>query len=367
MKRLVGSFLVCVCLLPHFSRGDNSAQFNAQRLSVSFQQGSDLTGAYKLRFSSSDQSIDGELAYFSDSRYTSYLTLDYVLAWAPFSGLIGLDIPQTDANQNGLNDFFEVACAVSADTTGAYEFQDGPYFGNVEAIWTRSAGSKSGTCTMKFLDFNTSQYLGIFTMNFTIRDYEGRLDYTSNFADVLASFSATQNDEPEARLYSTWHFTRSFTNSAGSLVLNAGTWTNQAGQVSSFEQTPITRYRTNHTANLTFSDGEVWAVTIRDSNDSNRNGTPDLSDLALAAPKLSICHNNGQVQLGIHGPAGRTYELQGPVPHRPKAPNALMPTNDIPVYEWLTVKIITLTNAVEYIDLPASGTNQIWHLRTDPY
>ena len=131
--------------------------------------------------------------------------------------MIYVDLPLgVDVNGNGFDDFFEVSQGVStAVTSGSYNTDISS--GTVTATWSRSAGSKDGTCQ---LDLNDDTYgdLGTYTCPFTLLEYTGPLTYTPGSNTVSATISLTQTGNSANTLLGPVTFVKSSTDHFNTLT-----------------------------------------------------------------------------------------------------------------------------------------------------
>src|SRR3954467_9139437 len=168
-----------------------------------------------------------------------------------------LDIPDNDANQNGIYDLLEYSQGVPATTTfGTYTDPEGGT-GDFSARWTKTANSHAGTVVIVF-DFNNP--VG-FTHAFQILNYQG--DWASAVkenATVHGPVSVTRDGVPEQTLGGELALSLPQT---GEVKLTTTSLTNEFG--ATFEwATPQTmeRDRTEYYEFLTVSDGWLYEPTF---------------------------------------------------------------------------------------------------------
>ena len=319
-------------------------------LSLRFQQGQDSFGD-TLDLSTISSTSNGELAPYNGLTYISGFTLD--ISGLPINGTMQINLPPAvDQNGNGFNDFFESALGVAATTSGQYNA--GPENGSVTAAWQRPAGSQNGTCVLHLVDSIYGD-LGSFTHSFELIEYAGPLLFTPGTNRVTGSLSLTQTGNSANQLGGPVQFSKVATNRFDLLVLQAGTWTNNAAQMLSFTNDSFHRdapWTTNYYGFVEFSDGDpntaesdylVWLLSIDDSNDANKNGVPDFSD----DPQASPTSEPPQLALGL-GSTNLSLSLSGTVGHSVDVQEAL----SFPATNWQTVLSVTLTNDPQVLVLP---------------
>src|SRR6266513_2396458 len=162
MKRLLIfgiGLLTCVSFHSHAAQ---TAQARLFCLSLRFQQGIYHCLLDDVTLDLSTIRLDtpnGELAptFLSPDHISLFHMWDKSSEMTIEDGVLHLDVPAfTDANSNGFADFFEVSQAVSgASSMGTYD-SPGVDSGTIGATWSRPAGTKDGTCVLRF----TSRTLG---------------------------------------------------------------------------------------------------------------------------------------------------------------------------------------------------------------
>lgn len=304
-----------------------------------------LSIPYTLEFTSGSvatgEAANGELGV-SDGAVATHVTqfrLSSDTFSDPITGVMYLNVPTIgDANKNGLNDFIEPSQAVSPVVTTGYIYDDlTGSEGTVTATWSRAAGTNQGTCT---LAVDTSYLRATFVHSFELLNYTGTLHYTPAtnvvegsvdlhlFSDALATFSGPVSIDKT---------------NVNQLHLEAGAWTNSAmasfAYSATYEGEYITRTGTNYLGffdaldgdlNTPYVDYAIWMLLVRDGNDANKNGVPDLSDsMETRLPSLKIARSAGQLQLTISSTVGQVHQIE--------TINALGGTN-----QWMVVTNFTL-------------------------
>src|ERR1700690_1349088 len=154
------------------SQAAETAHARLYCMSLHFQQGTTYGGTLDLT-TIGGPPYNGELLPYSGDTWASSL----VLVWSGYadSGTIYINLPPVaDVNGNGFDDFFEVSQGVNgAATSGTYA--TGTFFsGTITATWSRTAGSKNGTCVLNLYDDSWGN-LGNFSCPFELIEYTGPL------------------------------------------------------------------------------------------------------------------------------------------------------------------------------------------------
>jgi hypothetical protein len=357
MKRF-WSFSLCLWLcLPILARAAQTAQATLFSRSVRFYQSTDESDFFSLNLSTLTTQNNGELGpyfyFFSPTTtHAAYLNLVDELFGDHYGGAMDLSVPSGgDANGNGFADFFEVAQGISANSSGSYSIP-GIGSGSATASWSRSAGSRTGTCALTF--HNSSFGNLVFIAVFDVLEYTGQLTYTPGSNTVSGTMELTQTGDSSITLQAPLEFIKVSTNRFNKLTLQASAWTNASLQTLNSFQSVCTRdviWPTNYFGNLTFDDGDpntgaadyyAWVLSIDDMNDADHDGIPDLSDdpfISLARrPVLTLARGATNCWLTIAGDINHLHEIQ-------ESTN-LVSTN------WVTVMSFTLTNDPQTVSLP---------------
>lgn len=335
---------------PFIARGAETAAARIWCLSLRFQQGTDSFGD-TLDLSTTGAPPNGELAPYNGPTYISGFSLDS--SGFPIYGTMYLNLPPySDVNSNRFNDFFESALGVGATTSGTYTA--GAEHGTVTATWSRPAGSKDGTCVLHMVD-STFGDLGEFRSAFELIEYAGPLLYTPGTNTVSGSVNLVKTGDPTSQLQGPVQFVKVATNRFNQLILQPGTWTNNAAQMLTYTNDLYRRdlpWTTNYYGLVEFADGDpntpapdylAWVLSINDSNDSDHDGVPDFSDDPQTAttpsvPSLALTLGSTNLLLSVSGDLGRLLDLQQTL--------SLPPTN------WQTVLSVTLTNNPQVFSVP---------------
>ncbi|MGC3957059.1 MAG: hypothetical protein QM813_03570 [Verrucomicrobiota bacterium] len=257
-----------------------------------------------------------------------------------------LNLPATDGNGNGTPDFFEVGQSVSTGSSGTYAIIWGPGYGVLNLQWSRTAGSRFGTCLLTMND-SILGLMGPFTHTFElIEPFAGTLTYTPGSNTVTGMISLAQTSQG-APVTGPVALVKSETNRFNLLTFTGGNWTNQS-ETFAFDGGQLTRnpgHPTLYQGSLQNPGGNyrTWKLSIVDTNDANANGIPDLSDdpFTIAPPRrplLALSHAQAHLQLRVSGDVGRTHLVQ----------EAASPSTT----SWTTVQSLTLTNDPQFLTLP---------------
>jgi hypothetical protein len=206
-------------------------------------------------------------------------------------GTLVVNVPDGgDANTNGVPDFFEVSQSVSStETQGEFILPDVDDQGSIRAVWSRNAGTKTGSCRLTLTSAGFGQ-LPEFTTTYDIFEYDGTLTYNVGSTNITGAIHLVQLESPENTLDGPLVLTRVPTNRFDQVDFNDGGWSNATGQAVAFFEGTVRRATTNaadYLGALSFVDFDLnteaedyydWIILISDPNDANSNGIPDLSD-----------------------------------------------------------------------------------------
>jgi len=357
--------LTCVAFHSHAAQ---PAQARLFCLSLRFQKGiyHGLLDDVTLDLSTiSLNTPNGELAptFLSPDHISQFHMWDTFFEQTIEDGLIKLDVPTfTDANGNGFDDFFEVSQWGSGVSSGTYSSPVDN--GTVQASWNRTAGSKDGTCVLRFTS-KTSGPLGDFAHTFELIEYAGTMNYTPAATNVSGTLSLTQSGDATSQWSGTFLFVKASANRFNELELRPGVLTNATGTLTYTNDIFLRdeTLLTNYYGYVEFDDGDlstpdadylIWFLSIDDSNDSNANGIPDFGDDIASAntrpPLLTLTRGSTALSLSISGTVGRTHEVQQIA--------SLSQTN------WTTVSSVTLTNDPQSVSLPVpTDSTSFWRVR----
>lgn len=353
--------------LPLCLQGQQEAMMSLHCLSLQLQSASAPSGGvnYSLDLgTSTDAATDsnGELAPLLNGGPTThgcrYRIQSSALA-RPFTGDFFLNIPTiSDSNSNGVNDFFEVRLPANAATSrGAFLDDATGEEGSVSANWDRSANSLRGTCQLQL----RSSYLNLsFTTTFSLKEFDGTFRFAPGISNVTGVVSVA--DSLSHSLSGSLSLRRI---NGNSFALEAGSWTDSAGQVWSFlDSAPgelISPTLRSYAGFLDFADGDpltaqadfkTWLLALSNQQTGSTIAIPDLSyESGNPVPVLRLEHKNGQWWLSIRGKAGATVTLEQ--------------TWNLGDAQWKTIGSIQLTNNLQAIQLQSPATDScFWRVRT---
>ena len=360
MRAFACLWLITSLLIPCALGATETAAARLTCLSLQFQEGRDPFGD-TLDLSTVSGTPNGELAPYNGLTYVSGITVD--VTGSPITGTMQLNLPPlSDVNSNGFNDFFESAVGVSTTTSGTYTTDVSS--GTVTATWQRPAGSQEGNCGLHLVD-NIFGDLGTFNCVFDLLEYSGPLLYTPGTNLVNGSVNLVPTGVPSSQILGPVQFVKVSTNRFNQLVVQPGSWTNNAGAALSYTNALFQRsppWTTNYLGFLQFDDGNpntpapdyfYWALSINDTNDVNHNGIPDFSDDPSTTapppnpPSVALAFTSTNILLSIAGDLGHRHDVQQ--------------TWSLPATNWQLVLSVTLTSAPQIISIPIpSNSSGFW-------
>lgn len=368
MKKLLVLMAAGLVAIPLHTQGAQTAQARIWCFSPRFQGATtvdDIGFLVSLDLTTLPSGVNGELALdFFNSGYThsTYLEFDSEF-FGTGQGAMAVDVPNSDANGNGFQDFFEVSRAVSASSSGTYQSDFGN--GSVGASWHRDADSSVGTCTLHL----SSSFFGPldFTHSFELIEYTGLLTYTPGSNAVSGSVNLTQSGNPANTFQGPIQFTKVIPDPFDELQLEPTTWTNAALQTLSLHNNIDTFLRdllllTNYSGYVDFDDGDPnttsadyqsWMLSIDDSNDTDHDGIPDFSDNPQTTlprrPSLTLARGPTNLLLTISGDINHSYGVQE--------------LGSITAINWSNILSLTLTNDPQTVSIPLpSTTTKFWRV-----
>jgi hypothetical protein len=283
----------------------------------------------------------------------------------PLTGQIAFDLPQfTDDNENGFDDFFESAQGVETSTTFGL-FTTAVDRGNVIATWTRLPGSATGACRLQLIGDAFGQ-LPEFTHDFELLEYSGTLSYIPATNAITGTLELERTGNSTGSLSGNVRLTREPANPLNQAHFQGGSLTNSAGQEFRYVPSRIDRDQdlgTLYIGWFEFADGDPstsaadyldWFISIEDSNDSNGNGIPDLTDDPPAGPldppAIQLNRSGNQLVLSIVGAVGRTFYLEEAA--------------SLSTAAWTQTTTVSVTNDPHLVQLPMPETaTRFWRLR----
>ena len=360
IRTIANTTAVILCLLGLRPAGAETAPVKFISQSVIITSGTaedpltDLEWTSELSSFGDERVINNELM-LSGTGYTheSYFILEdffgggYIL---PFV----LDIPPyADANNNGIEDFFDVSMEVSGiQTEGIHGTPDGEG-AEFSATWYRNAGELAGSVTIEFPSFELS-----FDHTFMLMHYEGEFSFQRNVNNLEGTLSLTNNwfnDEIRGPLSVR-------VSNPTTLIMSATAWNTSVGPQMRIEDDFYDDvYGTNFISFWLVEDGNFgttapdyvdWVMAIG-SGDADKDGVLDLVDSGggpVERPSLGIAKTQAGYAITITGTAGKTYWLEY--------------TTEITNSAWPDHHVVTLTGSTQVMTVPADATgNAFFRLR----
>ncbi len=188
-------------------------------------------------------------------------------------GEISLNLGSDDVNGNGIDDVCEKSMPFNKNITGNWYSQNNTG-GLISGSLSKAANSAIGTYS---LTAHNTYYAGDMSMsgNYTVGELSGTLDYSKTSNSITVAYTSTLMQSEE-----TYEATYDIIDE-DNIRINA---------VESFPATIFSRDGNTYTALVELSDGDLdtswpdyqkWLVIIQDTNDTDGDGVPDLSDLSL--------------------------------------------------------------------------------------
>jgi len=255
--------------------GETTFYFNGASYQFYFTTYDDNRYSYPYYFSGSSILTSRELKKVDSLYKTDYyiISLGYIVDY----GEVSLNLYSADSNSNGIDDVCEKSMSFNSSITGNWYSADD------------TSGAIAGTLT-KLSDYHQGSYslvlynTALGTQNLSGVYYAGTLagtiTYNPTSYTMELNFSAFFDIE-----YSLTPFSSTYEIiDANHIKVNA-----EAG----FPTTTFTRNGNAYSALVTLDDGytntfwtdyETWYISIHDNNDSDGDGTPDLSDLCPDDP-----------------------------------------------------------------------------------
>ncbi len=267
-----------------------------------------------------------------------------------------------DDNNNGHPDFFETAQGIDTNAyNSSYHFGFPVGSGAIWTTWQRTAGSRTGICSLYLPD-----YLSTFNHTFEILEYTGSLSYTPGTNSVSATVDLKQSGATANTFKGTLKFVKSSSDRLNNLTLQSGSLSDASLQLHWFTNHVFLRnvsWPTNYAGFVEFDDDGTqntaspyafWVLSITDTNDANHDGVPDFSDDPSVVPPsgprppaISLTTTATNLVLRISGDVGHTHTVQ-------RSPT--LPAN------WQDVVSITLTNDPQVLALPFNGSSTFWRV-----
>lgn len=347
---------------PAFAAEKAPVQFTSYSVLIYPAQAEDpLTGLeYTMGLSSvgDEHAINSELMLATQDHgfsHESFFVLEDPFSPEPAIFGIVLDIPPfEDANENGIEDFYDISAEVnSIETVGLHPNSQGQPE-EFYATWVRAAGEAVGSVYLNF------PYLGVqFGHEFQLVHYSGEFTFNRTGTNLQGTLALTNRTNPDDRILGP--LTVQVVNE-NTLKLSANTWNNGAG-LDYVAATNIYdgRISTNFFSYWLMEDGFPanavtdyvdWMMVIS-SEDANGNGVLDLvesSGTPPERPSLSITKTSTGFEIRITGSGGKTYWLER--------------TAQVTAAAWPDHDVVTMTGPVQTITVPASEAgNTFFRLR----
>ncbi len=219
--------------------------------------------------------------------WTDYLAEDYSGIYEYGYGIF--NFPDTDSNNNGFPDFLEIERSTSGSFTGTASSQWNLYnaslMHSLSGTLIRNAnnadGTYSGTLTNSYGSFTLSGSWEIFYAT-------GSISYDDN--EINVSLNLTGSGETQIYTGSTTYVR----NNPDQIAINSFTLTSNTGEPIAVYPFTLVRDGIFYRGNFEINDGNPstswrdyykWQLEIKDNNDWDADGIPDLSDPKVAVTK----------------------------------------------------------------------------------
>jgi hypothetical protein len=190
-------------------------------------------------------------------------------------GEIYLSIPYNDNNGNGIDDFCEKSMTTGESITGNwYSGYDGSASGNIIGSISRNGNYQRGTYNITV----RNTYAGDMNLSgdYYAGTVSGTIDYSSTEKTMSITYSVTfDSQSPPTTVETTYEILDQNTIRINAVdILPTAEFTRDgniySGTVALTDGEPLTSW----------PDYQRWFLTINDTNDSDGDGIPDLSDSA---------------------------------------------------------------------------------------
>jgi hypothetical protein len=283
MKRFILVIAILICTSLAFA---NTANINGISYSVSFHQASayiegHLFECYFTTYDGDRYSVplyddSGGYYYYSQElkKVGNLYKMDYFLivdGYVDDYGEISIDIGSTDINSNGIDDFCEKSLSFNSSVSGTWYSSDGGS-GGLNGYITRNANSHGGTYSLTA--HNTDVGDMALSGNFYVGTASGTIDYLEKEKTVSITYRTTWASQSSPETIETNYE-----------ILDQNRIKINAKDI--LPSTIFTRNGNIYSAVIMLTDGEPitswpdyqkWVVLIEDTNDSDGDGIPDLSD-----------------------------------------------------------------------------------------
>jgi len=283
MKRF---FLVIAILICTSSAFGNTANISGISYSISFHTTSVYIEGYFVEFYFTTYDRDrysiplydysGGYYYYSQElkKVGSLYKMDYFQLMNGYGddyGEISLNLFSRDINNNGIDDVCEKSMSFNGPISGNWYSQEGAS-GGLSGSLTRNANSHHGTYNLTA--HNTVLGDASMSGNFYVGTLLGTFNYSQKEKNVSVNYTSTFDSQyPPGTFESTYE------------ILDQDRI--RVDAKNTFPTTIFTRNGHTYTAVVVLTDGELdtswpdyqkWLLVIQDTNDSDGDGIPDLSD-----------------------------------------------------------------------------------------
>jgi PKD repeat protein len=300
-------FIVIAILICTSSAFGNTANISGISYSISFHTTSVYIEGFFVEFYFTTYDGDrysiplydyyGGYYYYSQElkKVGSLYKMDYFMVVNGYMddyGEISLNLFSPDINNNGIDDVCEKSMSFNGPISGNWYSQDGTS-GGLSGSLTRNANSHHGTYNITA--YNT--YVGDVSMsgNFYVGTVSGTLDYSPKEETVSVTYTSTfSSQSPPETLEMTYEIL-----DQDRIRINAK---------DNFPTTIFTRNGNTYTAVVVFTDGDSdtswpdyqkWQTVIQDTNDTDGDGIPDLSDPPQAKARFDAYPTVGKAPLEV--------------------------------------------------------------------
>lgn len=249
-------------------------------------------------------------AYESDYAHVNNLDNSFV-----GYGSLVLNLPTTDSDGNGLPDFAQRNFSGAASIAGTYQ-QNFPSSVSVALTgsFTRNPNSVSGTYNV--VDVATGGAQVNITGILELVYYSGSISYTRGTQNIISVSISRTNAGTVFALTGTTTFTVA---SVNQFSLPTFTVTNATdNSVYTVQAATFNRTGNRYVGALTFADGDTstawtdhlnWVFEFTDTNDTDNNGIPNLTDAPPTPPTITVSPAGNNLSLAWSATAGR-YRLE---------------------------------------------------------
>lgn len=260
------------------------------------------------------QAVGGSFLYGGELRKRSvgvyeadYSTINNSSGAYIYYGSLVVTLPTLDSDGLGIPDFAQRDKLGTLSVTGTYYTRDWPTVATVAITGnlTRSAGSTLGSYSI--VDQATGGNVASIGGTMEVQTYTGNFTYTRGAQNTGAVTMSRITAGTTFNLTANTPFT---VTSVNQISLPQFQMTNSVdGLVYTVQATTFARTGNKYVGNLRFTDGDLrtswadhtdWVFVVTDSNDTDANGIPDLSDSLPAAPTITTQPQNQTVTVGAN-------------------------------------------------------------------